>query len=274
MIPFPYVLRRRMMVSGGGSKDMASLAPASGITYTSGLSGLSAAEVSAMSALISNEPTITKDARTVYVDLGDLHRKFDIANQVTLSLNGTNYVFDIIGFNHDTLTTATAYGAATATGKAGITLQMHDSYATAYPMNKDVFSNKSWSTCTMRTSTLATLKGYLPSAWQSIIMPVDKAFCVGAGLTTIDTVSDSCFLLAEIEVFGSITYSASGEGSQYAYYKAGNSKIKTRNGSAYNWTLRSPYAARSAEWCRVSPAGAANYGDPTGNRGVAFAFCV
>ena len=263
------------MVSGGGSKDMASLAPASGITYTSGLTGLTAAEVSAMAALISNEPTITKDTlSSVYVDYGDIHRKFDIANQVTLSLNGTNYAFDILGFNHDTLTTATAYGESTATGKAGITLQMHDLFATSYPMNKDTFTNKSWSTCTMRTSTLVTLKGYLPSAWQSIIKPVNKAFSIGNRSTTIDTISDNCFLLAEIEAFGSITYSASGEGSQYAYYKAGNSKIKTKNGTAGNWTFRSPVATSSAEWCRVSAAGAANYGDPIGNRGVAFAFCV
>ena len=38
------------------------------------------------------------------------------------------------------------------------------------------------------------------------------------------------------------TYSVSGEGTQYAYYKAGNSKVKNRSGSAETWWERSPYS--------------------------------
>ena len=81
---------------------------------------------------------------------------------------------------------------------------------------------------------MATMKGYLPSAWKSIIKPVNKASGTGDGSTSgTETVSDSCFLLAEIEIFGSTRHSVSGEGTQYAYYKAGNSKAKNKDGSAY-----------------------------------------
>ena len=278
MIPFPYVLRRRMMVSGGSVVDGAALAPASGVTYTNGLDGLTAAEVSAMSALISNEPTITNTTQTVYVDYGNIHRKFGIANQVALALNGTNYAFDIIGFNHDTLTTATAYGGATATGKAGITLQMHDLFATKYPMMTTNQSGYGWDGSVMRASTMVTMKGYLPSAWQSIIKPVNKPSGIAASLGTtadsIKTSSDSCFLLSEVEIFGSAVQSVAGEGSQYAYYKAGNSKIKKQSGSALDWWERSPDRNDTRFFRLVSSSGTAAYMFPSQSRGVAFAFCV
>ena len=279
MIPFPYVLRRRMMASGSGSKDMASLAPASGVTYINGLTGLTAEEVSAMSALISNEPTITKDTTSsVYVDLGDLHRKFDIGNQVTLALNGTNYAFDIIGFNHDTLTTATAYGAATATGKAGMTLQMHDCFTTAYAMHSLSTNSGGWKNTNMRNSVMPTMNGYVPSAWQSVIKLVNKISGKGGGSTSgTTTVSDNCFLLAEIEVTGSATVSVAGEGSQYAYYKAGNSKVKKCNGAARQWWLRSPRSGSSSHFVCIETDGSVpstKWGGNTNQYGVAFAFCV
>lgn len=276
MIPNQYALRRRMM-SGGGGKNGAMLAPASGITYTNGLVGLTAAEVSAMAALISNEPTITKDTlSSIYVDYGDIHRKLDIANQVTLSLNGTNYAFDIIGFNHNTLTTATAYGETTATGKAGITLQMHDVYATEHTMNDSQTNYNGWRDSDMRNSTMQTFKSYLPSAWQSIIKPVDNIAGWGAGTTTnVHTgISDSCFLLAEVEVYGYTTYSAPGEGSQYAYYKDGNSKIKYNGTSAERWWLRSPRTDHETHFCLIAVTAVPSYAGAHYSRGVSFAFCV
>lgn len=88
----------------------------------------------------------------------------------------------------------------------------------------------------MRTSTMATMKGYLPAAWQTAIKQVNKVSGTGGGSSSgTETVYDSCFLLAEIEIFGSTTYSVSGEGTQYAYYMAGNSKVKSRSGDVDDW---------------------------------------
>ena len=91
---------------------------------------------------------------------------------------------------------------------------------------------------------MATLLTKLPSALQNVIKAVNKLTSAGNQSATIQTTSDKLFLLSEVEIFGSTTYSKSGEGSQYAYYKAGNSKVKKVNGSASEWWERSPRARR------------------------------
>ena len=253
----------------------ASLTAQSGVSYTNGLNGLEADVISLFSAAISNNRDITNKTSVIYLDNGDIHRKVSIGDQVTLSLNGTNYAFDIIGFNHDTLTTAAAYGANTATGKAGITFQMHDLFATFYAMNSSNTNSGGWKSSAMRTSTMATMKGYLPAEWQTAIKPVNKASGTGGGSSSgTETVSDSCFLLAEIEVFGSTTFSVSGEGTQYAYYKAGNSKVKNEGGYANYWWERSPYSGNGISFCRVNSSGNAVYDNAGRSYCVAFAFCV
>lgn len=261
--------------AGGGNKASAGLTPKSGVTYTDGLSGLEPAVLSLMSAVISNNSDITDTTTTVYVDYGDIHRKIDVGSQVTIALNGTDYAFDVVGFNHDALTDANAYDAPTKTGKAGITFQMHDLFATFYAMNSSNTNSGGWKSSAMRTSTLATMKGYMPAAWQTAIKPVNKASGTGGGSASgTETVSDSCFLLAEIEIFGSTTYSFSGEGTQYAYYKAGNSKVKNRSGSASPWWERSPLSGASGSFCRVYSDADADVNPGGSSNGVAFGFCV
>ena len=253
----------------------ASLTAQSGISYTNGLNGLEADVISLFSAAISNNSDITNETSVIYLDNGDIHRKVSIGDQVTISLNGTNYAFDVIGFNHDTLTTSTAYGANTKTGKAGITFQMHDLFATAYPMNSTNTNSGGWKSSAMRTSTMATMKGYLPDDWEAIIKPVHKASGTGGGSSSgTETVSDSCFLLAEIEVFGSAKYSVPGEGTQYAYYKAGNSKVKNINGYANYWWERSPYSGDGIQFCRLNNSGDARMDIAGRSYYFSFGFCV
>ena len=256
-------------------KPTASTAATSGVSYTSGLSGVAASDVTLFAEAISNNSSITNATSTVYIDFGSVHRKVSVGDHVTLALNGTNYTFDVIGFNHDTLTTSTAYGATTKTGKAGITFQMHDLFATTYVMNSSNTNSGGWKSSAMRTSTMATMKGYLPAAWQTAIKPVNKVSGTGGGSSSgTETVSDSCFLLAEIEIFGSTTYSVSGEGTQYAYYKAGNSKVKNKGGSANSWWERSPLSGASNRFCFVISDGDASYYAARNSYGVAFGFCV
>ena len=260
---------------GGQPVPKASLTPKPGITYIAGLSGIDPATLTILAKTISNNANITSNTNTVYVDYDDIHCKIDVGNQVTIALNGTNYAFDVIGFNHDTLTDANAYGSTTATGKSGITFQMHDLFEKFYAMNSAHTNSGGWKNSAMRTSTMATMKSYLPSAWQTVIKPVNKASGTGGGSTSgTETVSDSCFLLAEIEMFGSTTYSVSGEGTQYAYYKAGNSKVKNMSGYASHWYERSPRSGYTQDFCMVSKYGDASASNGTLRPGVAFAFCV
>lgn len=180
-------------------------------------------------------------------------------------INGTNYRIDIIGKNHDDL--------ADGTGKAPLTFQMHDCYATTYQMNSSNTNVGGWGSCKMRTETMPALKLLLPAEVQAGIREVQKKSSAGNKSSSIVTTNDDLFLLTEIEIFGRTTYSAAGEGTQYEYYQAGNSKVKNLSGSAYSWWESSPDSSDSTDFCRVFSAGSANADYASFLFGVAFGFC-
>ena len=91
---------------------------------------------------------------------------------------------------------------------------------------------------------------------------------------TINTTSDKLFLLSEVEIFGSTTYSFAGEGSQYDWYKAGNTRVKKVYGSAKRWWERSPYKDDTNGFCCVGVNGAFNASGASDSYGVSFGFCV
>lgn len=256
-------------------KPKASTTKTSGVSYTSGISGVTQAKLNEYAEAISNNSAITNATSTVYIDDGSSHYEISVGDKVSISVSGASYDFVILGFNHDDLTTATAYGTATATGKAGITFQMEHCLATTYNMNSSNTNSGGWGSSAMRSTHLAsTIKGTIAAAWTGIMKKVNKKTSAGSQSTTINTTSDDLFLLAEIEVFGSTTYSVAGEGSQYAWYKAGNTKIKNVNGSAYYWWERSPHASNSASFCLVGSNGNAYSYTASNSWGVAFGFCV
>ena len=261
------------------SVPKASLTPNPYVTYHEGFDTTDPAEISLYAEAVSNLMRVTNDTTAIYFSWGSRHCRVIIGDvdsgQLTISLNGTDYLFDIIGFNHDDLTDANAYGKATKTGKAGLTLQMHDLFATTYVINSTNTNSGGWKSNAMRASTMPLMKGYLPAAWQTAIKPVNKASGLGGGSSSgTEIVSDSCFLLAEIEIFGSTTYSVSGEGTQYAYYKAGNSKVKNKGGFADNWWERSPSSNTSGSFCCVYKTNSAGKGATSNSLGVSFAFCI
>ena len=87
-------------------------------------------------------------------------------------------------------------------------------------------------------------------------------------------------MLAEYEIFGTRSYANSAEKNyqaQYAYYSAGNSKVKYRHsatGSTAWWWERSPYYYNSAYFCYVSTNGSADGNLARYSSGVAPAFRV
>ena len=196
--------------------------------------------------------------------LGMAKQFWSVGDTKTISVNGTNYEFQIIGFNHDN---------KTAGGKAGITFQMVDCLSTTYNMNSSNTNNGGWKNSAMR-SRMSTFLSQLPSDLQSVIKAVNKLVSVGNNTSTIETVSDKLFLLSEVEIFGSTTYSFAGEGSQYDWYKAGNTKVKKVNGSAYYWWERSPRSGYTNYFCYVDSSGNASSGSASDSGGVSFGFCV
>ena len=192
-----------------------------------------------------------------------------VGDTKTVAVNGVNYQFQIIGFDHDTLTTKD--GTRT---KAGITFQMVDCLNTTYSMNGSNTNSGGWNGSTMRTSTMATLLNQLSSDLKSVLKFVNKVTSVGNNSSGLETTSDKLFLLSEIEVFGATQYSYAGEGKQYEYYTAGNSTIKKVNGSATGWWERSPLSGTPTTFCRVNSNGSANYNYASYSFGVSFGFCV
>ena len=187
-----------------------------------------------------------------------------VGSQKTMTINGTAYVIDIIGKNHDDY--------ADGSGKAPLTFQLHDCYGALNKMNGSNTNNGGWTSCEMRQTHLPAILAKMPTEVKNGIREVNKLTSAGNQSDTINTTADKLFLLSEIEVFGERTFSKSGEGTQYDYYKAGNSKVKNYYGSARDWWERSPNGRSSTTFCRVSNDGNAGSG-ASFVRGVAFGFC-
>ena len=179
-------------------------------------------------------------------------------------IGGKNYRIDIIGKNHDT------YAAG---GTAPLTFQMHDCYDDTKQMNSSNTNSGGWTNCAMRSTHLPAILALMPEEVQAAIKEVQKKTSAGNQSSSIQTTNDKLFLLSEIEIFGRTTYSFAGEGTQYAYYQAGNSKVKNRSGSAHTWWERSPRFSSAASFCYVTRGGNANTNVASGSFGVAFGFC-
>lgn len=187
-------------------------------------------------------------------------------NSKTMQIGGASYQIDIIGKNHDDY--------ADGSGKAPLTFQMHDCYNTKYRMNSSNTNSGGWNSCEMRTSRMASILTQMPQEVQAAVREVKKLTGSGRASSTIVTSNDKLFLLSEIEIDGSATYSASGEGSQYAYYQNGGSTIKQVGGSNSVWWTRSPVRTNTTAFCNTGVTGNVAWGTPTsGANGVAAAFC-
>lgn len=177
-----------------------------------------------------------------------------------MDIGGTNYRIDIIGKNHDDL--------SDGTGKAPLTFQMHDCYDETKQMNSSNTNSGGWTNCAMRSTHLPAILALMPAEVQDGIREVQKKSSAGSQSSSIQTTNDKLFLLSEIEIFGSTTYSFAGEGTQYDYYKAGNSKVKD-----LRWWERSPRSSNSAYFCLVYTTGVAGVDGASYSNGVAFGFC-
>ena len=187
-----------------------------------------------------------------------------VGDQKAMTIGGTDYLIDIIGINNDTYT---------AGGTAPLTFQLHDCYADKKAMNISDTNSGGWTSCAMRSTHLPAILALMPAEVKNGIREVNKLTSAGNKSSTINTTSDKLFLLSEIEIFGIGRNSMSGEGTQYDYYKAGNSKVKKLNGSAVIWWNRSPRASSSTAFCLVGSSGGEGTIGASYDRGVAFAFC-
>ena len=196
---------------------------------------------------------------------GSVPDTWKVGDQKAMTINGKDYLIDIIGKSHDEY--------ADGSGYAPLTFQMHGTYATPYAWNTENDNSCGWINSTIRNTHLPTILLAMPSDVQAAVREVNKKTSAGNASSTIIATADKLFLLSEIEIFGSCTWSFSGEGSQYEYYAAGGSKAKNDGTGTAAWGERSPNKNNSMLFCAVNGNGEPNYGWANGAHGVVPAFC-
>lgn len=201
--------------------------------------------------------------------LGLAKEYWDIGDTIPVDINGISYDFQIIGFDHDNVSDSATYGRA----KAGITFQMVQADNMGLGEMCYNLGNTNvggWESSEMRTIHLPTIKSVLPDELTENIVHVNKLTSEGNKSSTIVTTEDNLFLLSEIEIFGTTTYSAMGEGIQYSYYANGGSTDKN-----LLWWERSPHIGTSTAVCSVYGDGS-TFATHSHDQSVSlsFAFCV
>ena len=124
----------------------------------------------------------------------------------------------------------------------------------------------------------------LPSDLRAVMQPMtiytDNTGGGNDNASYVTKTTDYLPLLAEYEIFGTRSYANSAEKNyqaQYAYYSAGNSKVKYRQkATSYTawWWGRSPFYNNGFDFCGVSSNGDASSNSAGVSYGVAPAFRV
>ena len=246
-------------------------------------------EITAMVNAYYNGKITLEDVKSVW-HLGDT-RSVDLAAMEATGVGESHRAqtvqMEILDFDHDTLTTPV--GSIT---KALITVDLKNCLRDATVtdttgssntehgyMNSDGPNEGGWTSCARRTWCNNVFYNALPSYFKSLVKPVDKLTSAGNQSSIINTDSDYCFLLSEIEIFGSISYSKSGEGSQYAWFAnatANKYKLPKWNSSSVSdiWWERSPTGNFSGGFCGVYNSGNADYSLSYAPTGLAPACCL
>ena len=164
----------------------------------------------------------------------------------------------------------------------------YSSTGTGFCMNTSNTTSGGWNGSYMRSTIMPAMKAAFPSDLKAVLGSCTKYThntTGGSGndsSSNVTATTESMFLLAEYEVFGSKTYANSYEQNkqaQYAYFKNGNSKVFYRHsstGSTCYWWLRSPicYDATASYFCRVFTNGGADNYVASRSGGVAPAFII
>lgn len=227
----------------------------------------------------------------------------------TQAVNGTYYAY-IIGFNHNSskegngITFGTFKTALSGGTDICLVDGKYDGYSTNgtkyFNMNHSSNTNAGgWKGCDLRydvlgstntndgdaTATTATnpvantLMAALPSDLRAVMQPMtiytDNTGGGSDNASYVTKTTDYLPLLAEYEIFGTRSYANSAEKNyqaQYAYYSAGNSKVKYRHSATSStawWWERSPNYNNSNNFCNVNTNGNANNNNARNSNGVA-----
>ena len=154
---------------------------------------------------------------------------------------------------------------------------------TWFNMNNSTSNDGGWQASSMRTAVMPLIKAAFPADLQAVIKQ-STIYTDNTGGGTADVVptatQDDVFLLGEYEVFGTVVAATTQEPNylkQYAYYSAGNSKVKYKHNATStdaHWWERSPGISNSKYFCYVRANGDAGRGSANFSNGVSPCFKV
>lgn len=219
-------------------------------------------------------------------------KKITMNGKVSDGLTLTNfetYVY-ILGFNHNEALEGSGivFGGFKTAQTGGTDIALVDGGASQtsgqwFNMNNSNTNTGGWQSSLMRTVTMPLIKAAFPSDLQAVI----KTSTIytdntggGSGNVVPTATQDDVFLLAEYEIFGrafSVTTQEANYLKQYAYYAAGNSKVKYSHNatvSATGWWERSPNSDDSTMFSCIEPSGGGVSSSAYYSNGLAPAFRV
>ena len=129
-------------------------------------------------------------------------------------------------------------------------------------MNSASTNSGGWKNSARRAWCNSVYRNAIPAALRGIFKQFTNNSGTGGGSSSgTENTTDYFALPAEVEVFGATTYSVTGEGSQFQWYKTASNRIKKNgdSGSARYWWERSPYSGDSSYFCLVYSDGSANW---------------
>lgn len=206
------------------------------------------------------------------------------------TFSNQKYWVYIIGFDHNSAKEGKGIafqGFKTAQSggtDVAVTGTNYNSTGSGMVMNGSDTNVGGWNGSWAHTTCMAQWKNCFPSELQAVIrtttLYTDNTGNKSTSASAVTANSNEVYYLAEYEVFGTNKHANTNEPAQqaqYAYYQAGNSKVKYRSdntSSAANWWLRSPYRSGSISFCYVSTGGSAANNGATISYGSAPAFKV
>ena len=177
-----------------------------------------------------------------------------------------------------TLVLSNAGGKTLENGKAcAFQVDQKHSLSEAGYMNSSDTNSGGWNGSARRTWCNGAYRNAIPATLRPIFKKFKNLSGTGGGSSsgTQETL-DYFALRAEVEIFGSTTYSVAGEGSQVQLYKTASNRVKKLGnaGSAYGWWERSPRSGGSAYFCRVVSDGTASLSFASYSSGLAPFGCI
>lgn len=213
------------------------------ISYTAG--GKTVSTTQAVT-VIAADPVLANNTIEQIANIsasGSAESMWNVGDQLIIPIDGVNYTAKIMGFNlHDLDATDAKYNDASYNNglkKAGITF-MFTTLLPRQKMNSADTNAGGWGNTYMRKTVMPSIKSKFPDGYSDFLRLVSIPFSAGEGATSISTSADDLFLPSFPEFNGG-KYSSNpaGEGEQFPYFAAGNSKaLQTSSGENTTYWMR------------------------------------